>query len=88
MIFLSCGCILDVFTYQELFGAVARGLPNDTLVAGANAPFSFDGSFRRMWISWKRNVPGSWLHPIGFYQYVETSGTDTSQWKVLKARFM
>ncbi|KAF8514971.1 amine oxidase catalytic domain-containing protein [Gautieria morchelliformis] len=69
---------------RDLFGAVAYGLPNDTLVAAASAPFSFDGSFRRMWISWKRNVPGSWLHPVDFYQYVEASGADPSQWKLLK----
>ncbi|KAF8590695.1 amine oxidase catalytic domain-containing protein [Ramaria rubella] len=69
---------------QELFDAVAVGLPNDTLVAGASAPFGFDGSFRRMWISWRRNVPGPYLHPIGFFQYVEASGTDPSQWKMLK----
>lgn len=30
-----------------LFGGVAAGLPNDTLVVSGSGPFSFDGSFRR-----------------------------------------
>ncbi|TFK32677.1 amine oxidase catalytic domain-containing protein [Crucibulum laeve] len=69
---------------EELFGASARGLPNDTLIAGSSAPFSFDGSFRRMWVTWRHNKPGPYLLPVGFYQYVDISGTDASQWKILK----
>ncbi|EJF56720.1 amine oxidase catalytic domain-containing protein [Dichomitus squalens LYAD-421 SS1] len=69
---------------QDLFGGVVRGLPNDTIVGGMAAPFSFDGSFRRGWISWRRNVPGPWLHPVNFFMYVDTTGTDPEQWKLLK----
>ncbi|KAI0034736.1 amine oxidase catalytic domain-containing protein [Vararia minispora EC-137] len=69
---------------QELFGGVVLGRPNDTLVAGFNAPMSFDGSFRRTWINWRRNVPAPWLHAIAFWQYADISGTDPSQWKILK----
>ncbi|KAK0499484.1 copper amine oxidase [Armillaria luteobubalina] len=68
----------------ELFGGVARGYENDTLIVGASAPFSFDGSFRRVWLNWKLNTPGPWLHPVNFFQYVDISGTDPSLWKVLK----
>ncbi|PBK93948.1 amine oxidase catalytic domain-containing protein [Armillaria gallica] len=68
----------------ELFGGVARGYENDTLIVGASAPFSFDGSFRRVWLNWKLNTPGPWLHPLNFFQYVDISGTDPSLWKVLK----
>ncbi|KAG9317752.1 copper amine oxidase [Chiua virens] len=70
--------------FKELFDGQAAGLPNDTLVAAGAGPFSFDGSFRRMWIGWRRNVPGPFLHPLNFYQYVDVSGTDSSQWKQLK----
>ncbi|KIJ20486.1 hypothetical protein PAXINDRAFT_7722 [Paxillus involutus ATCC 200175] len=70
--------------FQELFGGTAAGLPNDTLIPGASGPFSFDGSFRRMWLGWRRNVPGAFLHPLNLYQYIDTSGTDPSQWKQLK----
>ncbi|KAG8218933.1 amine oxidase catalytic domain-containing protein [Butyriboletus roseoflavus] len=70
--------------FEELFDGQAAGLSNDTLVAGGCGPFSFDGSFRRMWIGWRRNVPGPFLHPLNFYQYVDISGTDSSQWKPLK----
>ncbi|KAF4575382.1 hypothetical protein EYR36_006741 [Pleurotus pulmonarius] len=69
---------------QALLGGVARGLPNDTLVAGASAPWGIDGSFRRAWISWKRNIPGAWINPLNLYMYVDMSGTDSSQHKILK----
>ncbi|KAF4619282.1 hypothetical protein D9613_004722 [Agrocybe pediades] len=69
---------------EDLFNATIKGLPTDTLVAGMSGPFSFDGSFRRMWMTWRRNKAGSFLLPVGFYQYVDMSGTDTSLWKVLK----
>ncbi|KAI0659027.1 amine oxidase catalytic domain-containing protein [Cubamyces menziesii] len=69
---------------EDLFGGSARGLPNDTLVGAIMAPLSFDGSFRRGWVSWRRNTPGPWLHPVNFFQYVDFSGTDPSQWKLLK----
>ncbi|KZV64877.1 amine oxidase catalytic domain-containing protein [Peniophora sp. CONT] len=69
---------------QDLLGGIALGHDNDTLMAGMNAPMSFDGTFRRAWLSWKRNVPAPWLHPVAFWQYVDISGTDPSQWKILK----
>ncbi|KAI1798357.1 amine oxidase catalytic domain-containing protein [Ganoderma leucocontextum] len=69
---------------EDLFGGVARGLPNDTIVGGMAAPFSFDGSFRRGWISWRRNVAGPWLHPVNFFMYVDATGTDPEKWKLLK----
>ncbi|KAH9937934.1 amine oxidase catalytic domain-containing protein [Amylocystis lapponica] len=69
---------------KELFGCVALGLENDTLVANALAPLSFDGSFRRGWLSWRRNVPGPWLHPVGLFHYVDMTGTDHTQWRLLK----
>jgi primary-amine oxidase len=69
---------------QSLFGGVAAGLPNDTLTGTVSAPFGFDGSFRRTWVSWEQLAPGSWLLPINFYQYIDMSGTDPSKWSVLK----
>lgn len=47
-------------------------------------PFSYDGEFRRLWVTWRHNTAGSYLQPVGFYQYVDMCGTDPSQWKVLK----
>ncbi|KAF8120313.1 hypothetical protein EV363DRAFT_1373034 [Boletus edulis] len=70
--------------FKELFGGQAAGLPNDTLVAGGAGPFSYDGSFRRLWLSWRRSISGPFLRPLNFYQYIDISGTDTSQWKLLK----
>jgi len=69
---------------QELFGGTIRGDKNDTLVAGATGPFSFDGSFRRLWMTWRRNTAGSYILPVNFYQYIDMSGSDPSQWKILK----
>lgn len=69
---------------QDLFDGVALGLENDTLIASAAGPFSIDGTFRRAWVSWRRNIPGPWLHPVNFFQYVDFSGSDPAQWKLLK----
>lgn len=71
---------------ESLFDGVMRGLPNDTLTVAGSGPWSFDGSFRRLWLQWKRNGPGSWLNPLPLFQYVDTSGTDPSLWKATKVR--
>jgi primary-amine oxidase len=71
---------------QDLFNATVTGQTNDTLVAAMAGPWSFDGSFRRGWVSWRRNVPGPWIHPINFFQYVDVSGSDPNQYKLLKVR--
>jgi len=49
-----------------------------------SGPFSFDGTFRRLWMTWRRNTAGSFLLPVNFYQYIDISGTDPSKWKILK----
>jgi len=49
-----------------------------------SAPFSFDGSFRRGWMTWRRSTAGSYIVPVNFYQYIHMSGTDPSEWKILK----
>ena len=71
---------------QELFGGVIQGYENDTLAAGFVGPFSYDGSFRRLWMTWRRNTAGSFILPVNFYSYIDVSGTDTTQWKILKVR--
>lgn len=35
-------------------------------------------------VPFKLNVPGSFLHAVDFYLYVDMSGKDVTQWKVLK----
>ncbi|KAH9918725.1 copper amine oxidase [Epithele typhae] len=46
---------------ETLFGGSVRGLPNDTLVGNAVAPFSFDGSFRRGWyVDFSGTDPETW----------------------------
>ncbi|KAF8316633.1 amine oxidase catalytic domain-containing protein [Clavulina sp. PMI_390] len=69
---------------EAIFGGVAAGMPNDTLVISGSGPFSFDGSFRRIWLQWKHNFPGDFLNPLNLHSYVEVSGTDPSLWKTLK----
>ncbi|EEB96477.1 hypothetical protein MPER_04384, partial [Moniliophthora perniciosa FA553] len=70
---------------EDLFNATFQGSENDTLIPGGGGPFSFDGSFRRVWFYWDRAVPGFWLNPLSFFNYVDFSGTDPSQWKILKS---
>jgi primary-amine oxidase len=59
---------------------------NDTLLLSASGPWSFDGSFRRAWLSWKRNTPGSWVNVVNLFMYLDFTGTDMSQYKILKVR--
>lgn len=56
----------------------------DTFIGNPAGGWSFDGSFRRVWITWKINAPGVWIQPINFYNYIDLSGSDPSQWKILK----
>lgn len=70
---------------QDLFGGRIEGnLFSDTFIGGTSGGWSFDGSFRRAWISWKLNAPGSWILPINFYSYLDMSGSDPTLWKILK----
>ncbi|XP_061493083.1 membrane primary amine oxidase-like isoform X2 [Rhineura floridana] len=39
---------------------------------------------RKMWVAHFQNVPGSYLHPVGFEVQVDVSSLDVSQWKVQK----
>ncbi|KAF6751012.1 amine oxidase catalytic domain-containing protein [Ephemerocybe angulata] len=70
---------------DDLFGGTITGNPlNDSYVAGASGPWGYDGAFRRIWISWKYNAPGSWILPVNFYQYYDFSGSDPETWGILK----
>jgi hypothetical protein len=44
------------------------------------------GSFRRVWVTWRYNVAGSYILPINFYNYVDMSGTDESKFRILRVR--
>ncbi|CAK5268221.1 unnamed protein product [Mycena citricolor] len=50
------------------------------LVFGASTPFSYDGSFRRMWLQLKKNVPGSYLFALDMFLYVDTTSTNPDEW--------
>ncbi|KAF9035879.1 amine oxidase catalytic domain-containing protein [Panaeolus papilionaceus] len=72
------------YILEDLFSAVVKGRDDDTITPGMTGPFSYDGSFRRLWMTWRRNTAGSYIQPVNFYQYLDISGTDPSQWSVLK----
>ncbi|WWD21794.1 hypothetical protein CI109_106282 [Kwoniella shandongensis] len=69
---------------QDLFGGVALGMENDTLIGSGTAPFSYDGEWRRVWVGLKKNVPGHFLHPVDLYVYFDLSGTDPALWHALR----
>ncbi|KAK6902868.1 hypothetical protein I203_108128 [Kwoniella mangroviensis CBS 8507] len=69
---------------MDLFGGISKGHANDTLIGSATAPMSYDGSWRKAWVGLKLNVPGHYLFPVDLYAYFDLSGTDPSQWKLLK----
>ncbi|KAG7097492.1 hypothetical protein E1B28_004834 [Marasmius oreades] len=69
---------------EDLLNSTIRGKPSDGLVVSGSGPWSFDGSFRRLWTTFKKNVPGSWIQATGLYIYLDMGGTDTSLWKFTK----
>ncbi|KAF9266153.1 amine oxidase catalytic domain-containing protein [Marasmius fiardii PR-910] len=69
---------------EALLNATIRGLPSDTLVIVGSGPWSLDGSTRRLWTTFKKNVPGAWIQATGLYLYLDFSGTDTGLWRFLK----
>ncbi|KAJ6544977.1 amine oxidase catalytic domain-containing protein [Mycena vulgaris] len=82
---------------QDLLGGVVRGrrggsgthLTHDVglepdLVFGGSTPFSYDGSFRRMWIQLKKNTPGSYLKALDMYFYVDVTSMDPSEWYLIR----
>jgi len=69
---------------KEAMQVLLGGTPNDGIVPAGSGPFSFDGSFRRMWMGWKRDTSGFFMHPLNFFQYVDFSGSDPSLWKLSK----
>ncbi|KAM0748227.1 amine oxidase catalytic domain-containing protein [Meredithblackwellia eburnea MCA 4105] len=69
---------------MDLFGAKASGLANDTLIGAASSPVSFDGSWRKMWMPIKLNVPGSYLHSLDLYLYVDMTSLDHAEWEVIR----
>ncbi|TFK18079.1 amine oxidase catalytic domain-containing protein [Coprinopsis marcescibilis] len=69
---------------KDLFGGIMGNGQNDTFTAGPTGPWSYDGSFRRIWVTWRYNTAGSFIQPINFYNYIDMSGTDPSLWKILR----
>ncbi|KAG2436617.1 hypothetical protein HYH02_011552 [Chlamydomonas schloesseri] len=49
-----------------------------------NAPRGIVRSLRKAWFSMMRKVEGQYLHPIGLEFFIDTSGTNSSQWYVDK----
>ncbi|KAJ7168667.1 amine oxidase catalytic domain-containing protein [Mycena filopes] len=85
---------------QELLGGVVHGPQGrppaltvledsdpdseSELVFGGSTPFSYDGSFRRMWIQLKKNGPGSFLKALDMYFYVDMSAPEPAGWFLVR----
>ncbi|KAG8928953.1 hypothetical protein FRC02_006181 [Tulasnella sp. 418] len=66
---------------MDLFGGVYTGSGNDTLTYSYQGPSSFDGNFRRFWLFFVgRGTGAQFLSPVGWFVYVDLSGTDPSKW--------
>ncbi|KAJ7763953.1 amine oxidase catalytic domain-containing protein [Mycena maculata] len=66
-------------------GTSAQGAdlePN--LIFGSTTPFSYDGSFRRMWIQLKLNSPGSFLKGLDMYLYLDMTSQVPSEWYLVR----
>ncbi|KAL0565726.1 hypothetical protein V5O48_016298 [Marasmius crinis-equi] len=72
----------------EMLSAIEAisGLANSNATFGIapTTPMSFDGSFRRHWISFTQQVAGWTIRPVALYAYIDMSGTDASKWRILK----
>ncbi|KAJ7212859.1 copper amine oxidase [Mycena haematopus] len=74
----------------DLLGGVVRSGPfgdvdlEPHLLFAASTPFSYDGSFRRLWIQLKKNVPGSFLMALDMYFYVDLTSMDPSEWYLVR----
>lgn len=75
---------------QDLLGGVVRGGwpgtggPEENLMFGGATPFSYDGSFRRMWIQLKQNTLGSFLKALDMYFYVDFTSMDPTEWYLIR----
>ena len=63
------------FLYRN-FSAVLSDVTN-----GFIETFSYNGSFRRLWMTWRRNNAESFILLVDFHNYNDASGTDTTQRK-------
>ena len=71
---------------QELFGSVVRVYKNDTLVSRGWFRWAFQ--LRRIIQTSLDDVETrSFILPVNFYNYIDVSGTDTTQWKIHKVPF-
>ncbi|KAJ7253466.1 amine oxidase catalytic domain-containing protein [Mycena rebaudengoi] len=74
----------------ELFGGVVHGRQETppagvaSLQFGGTTPFSYDGSFRRMWLQLRKNEPGTYLKSLDLYFYVDYTSMDPSEWHVIR----
>jgi primary-amine oxidase len=79
---------------QDLLGGVVDGGSRPSVPGGAgvetdllfsgSTPFSFDGSFRRMWIQLKKNTAGSFLKALDMYFYIDVTSLDPSEWYLIR----
>ncbi|KAJ7447063.1 amine oxidase catalytic domain-containing protein [Mycena galericulata] len=80
-------------TQDLLGGVVVGGWPGRetggesgeaNLIFGASTPFSYDGSFRRMWFQLKKNTPGSFLKALDMYFYADLTSMDPAEWYLIR----
>ncbi|WVW86168.1 hypothetical protein I302_108209 [Kwoniella bestiolae CBS 10118] len=70
--------------FEEIHRDLFNGTVEDgTLDVAGTAPMSYDGEWRRSWVQLRRAGPGAWLKGLDFYCYVDMTGTDPSQYKLL-----
>ncbi|KAG8785118.1 hypothetical protein FRC12_017963 [Ceratobasidium sp. 428] len=70
---------------EDLIGGSYTGSDNDAISYSYQGPNSFDGNWRRYWIFFVGVGNGAqYLGTTGLFAYIDTSGTDTSQWSLRK----
>jgi hypothetical protein len=78
------GAIKNI-TIDLFAGGFFENGDNDTLTLSDSSPRSYNGVGRKTWWWFMKNVEGNYLAPIGFWVYVDHTGTDPSKWKIIRA---
>ena len=70
--------------YESYDGYTFYNCTDRCLTWTNSAPSTFKANQRKHWIWFMRDIPGYYLHPIGFEVLLDTGGNDVTRWKVDK----
>lgn len=76
--------VRDLF-YESYDGYTYHDCTDRCLYWDYSSPGEF--GLRKKWVRFTRDLPGKFLHPVGFEMYINTQGSDVSLWKIEKVLY-